>query len=195
MKDDPYVVKAVGIPSINDDLPDRIMRRYSCSALIGIRQSGKTNVLVHLVNNFYQKSYSLIMIISPSVFIDPTWKSLKKHKNVVFFDRCTNAILGDIYKTQKERFEKGEELLLIIDDFGVNRQLGAMIDVIAARGRHIKMQFIMTSQYFRCLTPVFRNNVDHMLVWRLTNKEFAKIAEDCPQVSEDEFIAIAREAT
>ena len=193
--EDLFKVVPVGVPPINDDLPDRIPRRYHCSALIGCRGAGKTNLLVHLVNNFYQKTYSMILILSPNAFLDPTFKSLRKHRNVVFFDRCSNKILHDIYETQKERFAKGGELLLILDDFGVNRNLGKMIDEIAARSRHLRLQFIMSAQYFRNLTPVFRNNVDQMLIWRLSDKEFQKVAEDIPSVPEAETIAICKEAT
>lgn len=184
-------------PIYNDDIPEDIPQRYHCTSLIGVRMSGKTCLLRHLVENYYAKAYKkdLIMVLSPTVEIDANWKSLKQYKNICFFDICTAEILLAIMQIQKERAKEGKSLLLIVDDFGSDRKLMKGIDKIASIGRHYRLQFFATFQYYRNSTSVFRNNTDQMMIWRISEKELKKIAEDLPFLEEEDFLAMAKYAT
>ncbi|KAJ3051349.1 hypothetical protein HK097_007660 [Rhizophlyctis rosea] len=91
--------------------------------LLGKRKCGKTNLICNIILSGYAKAFDSIIILSPTVFLDPTWESLKeaKHANIYFSDKVTNFTLANILQKQKETYldnPKKSATLLVLDDAG-----------------------------------------------------------------------------
>ena len=175
-------------------LPSGIPRKYQFSVIVGRRQSGKSVLLFNLIKKYYRHVFDLVLVVSPSAFLDPVWKGLENYKNVVFLDECSPEILKLILQVQEERAKQGKDLCMIIDDFGANHSLQGKLNDIATRGRHKRLMCVSSLQYLRQVHPMTRNNVDNFIIFKLTDKEFKKLAEDVVY-DEDAFLQIANTAT
>ena len=78
--------------------------------LVASSTGGKTVLIQNLILNIYKGSFERIFIFSPSVHVDDTWNSVKKHisdhmnvdteKEKTYFEEYNPEALNQIIKTQ-----------------------------------------------------------------------------------------------
>ena len=130
------IVKPIDIPEYKyknskyDMMPSLPFR----GILVASSTGGKTVLIQNLILNIYKGSFERIFIFSPSVHVDDTWNSVRKHisenmnvdteKEKTYFEEYNPEALNQIIKTQHKviDFQKNKQkdlhsILIVIDDF------------------------------------------------------------------------------
>jgi hypothetical protein len=119
-----------------------------CSLIVGRRGSGKSSLILKqlLKGGVYHKQFNLIVIISPTVCLDPKWRKLDQ-EGIVFFDEYQDEIIDTLIEEQTECFRK-RKTLVIMDDCANERvhKTSKSLGKLACNGRHLGISVIFSSQ-------------------------------------------------
>ena len=158
---------------------ERVLKRIPISmALIGKRRSGKTHLLIKMLNSkYFRDTFEKIYIFSPTIELDPTWQKVRnifdsEDTRFTLFDKFEPDVLEAILELQKKTIpKKRSDILIIIDDFAekLKGQRGNILELLATKGRHFKASFIFTSQKYNSIHPIIRNNADEFVFFRVSN--------------------------
>lgn len=168
---------------------EKVFKRIPISmALIGKRRSGKTYLLIKMLNSkFFRDTFDKVYVFSPTIELDSTWEKVRdmfdpEDDRYVMFDKFDPEILESILELQKKTIAtKRKDILIIIDDFAekLKGQRGNVLEQLATKGRHFKTSFIFTSQKYNSIHPIIRNNVDELIFFRVSNNlELKTIVEE-----------------
>jgi len=187
---------------IKDRSPPWSPRKFFALSIVGSRTSGKTNLVAWCLLNGWLDNYKNVVIFSPSVTFDKTWTSVEDYDNILASDECSDAILNQVMDHQKRLWRKSHknDLLIIVDDFSsVMRTKGGFtktLDKIFSTARHYGTSICITAQFLNHISPTCRLNSTNVIVFRLNDKEYTKLAEEYRMfLSDKEFIQNAIEAT
>ena len=159
------------------------------SMLCGPSSSGKTVLLSNMILDIYKDCFSRIYVWSPSVNVDSTWGPVKDYirdhikpsdREHIYFDSYEPAELEQVINTQqkvidyqKEQTHKDSyQILIIIDDFAddVNfTRKSQLLHQLYIRGRHYMISTITATQSYKQISPIVRNNLTHLFIYRLRN--------------------------
>jgi hypothetical protein len=153
--------------------------------------------------NGWLKNYKNTLIFSPSITFDKTWTAIEDERNVLVSEECNDAILEDVLKKQKALYRKSKknDLLIILDDFSsILRSKGGgfskTLDKLFSTCRHFATSIVVTAQYFSHISPTCRLNSTNLVVFRLNDKEYRKMAEEYRIfLTDKEFIDMAIDST
>ena len=155
-----------------------------CWTLLGKRQSGKTLLLVNLVRA-YQKKMDLIVLLAPTLHLDPKWKAVSHYDNVIGSDQVNNDVLAQIVQAQKERFDREHpedyQCLLIVDDAGNDfrrAKLRQMMNVLYTTFRHYGGNRICGVQSLQHMESTQISNSSQWCIWDTNQRQLKKIATD-----------------
>lgn len=155
-----------------------------CWTCLARRASGKTLMLINLVRA-YKRQMDLIIILSPTLHLDPQWKAVAGYDNVIGSDTVDNEVLTQILQTQKARFNPEEpsayQCLLIIDDSGNDfrrAKLRAMLDVLYTTFRHYGGNLITACQSLQHMEGAQVSNSSQWCLWDTNQRQLKKIATD-----------------
>ena len=157
--------------------------------IIGPSESGKTNTLVHLINNLHpiDRIYLYVKDIHEPKYeylINKREQAGIKNLNdpnafIEYLDDM-NDVLDDINNYNKNRDKK---VLIVFDDMiadiEYNKNFKRIIKELFYRARKINVSIVfITQSYFRALKDA-RLNSTHYIIMKINNKkEFKKIAEE-----------------
>lgn len=164
---------------IKDKTDPRLPRKYAFVVYNGARFSGKTLNIAVITKKCLKKHYSTTIIFTPNPS-DPNWNPLRDSKKVHIFDRISNEILNYIHEEQLKEFVRSgrkKDLLLIIDDYNMQRGHKKALDELAARGRNAGITCIISSQYFYHNSPAVRSNATNWIIYRPLKSELKKMVE------------------
>lgn len=90
---------------------------------------------------------------------------------------------------------KVQKVLLILDDLATDRKNWNADDTIrqlATKGRHRHISIILSSQYYYLFPPVFRSNVDYLLVGKTDARSIKLISEShvIPPLKKDDLVEL-----
>mgnify|MGYP000220188333 CR=1 FL=1 len=156
---------------------------------------GKTSTIVSMILGPYRKIFSEIHIYSPSVHIDSSWEPViefaKGLESSSFNSEWDEDGLRELLDKQKadikllkdSKTEKPlPQILVIVDDWADTPMLHNSTNILTTlmiRGRHLAVSCWVSSQHLRAISPVIRNNVKFMCIWKLRNaKEIAVLMEE-----------------
>ena len=192
------------LQSDHEHLPRTPLRCY----IYGPSGSGKTVLLENLITRLYRKGdkscWTRVFVFSPTVHVDPLWKSVKRFAynelgtqpdQPCFFDHFDDEQVERILKEQRAVVAKVKELkrnkewrgpfpqvLLVLDDLLDDQHAmrnSKLLWELAARGRHALVNLIVASQYVRGAHPILRSNVTSWICFAPRNeKEANAIAEE-----------------
>ena len=157
------------------------------SMLVGPSGSGKTVLLTNMIFDIYKGCFSRIYIWSPSIEVDQTWKPVKDYirdhikpndREHIYFDSYDPSELEQVIKntTESYRLPKKEihkhlyQMLTVIDDFadGTNfTRKSQLLHQLYIRGRHYMISTITSTQVYKQILPIVRNNITHLFIYRL----------------------------
>ena len=157
--------------------------------IIGPSDSGKTNTLLHLINNLHpiDKIYLYAKDIGEDKFNylinkreQTGIKNLNDSKAFIEHSDDMSDALGDIKNYNKNRDKK---LLIVFDDMisdiEYNNNFRKIIKELFFRGRKINVSVVfITQSYFRALKDARLNRMHYILMEINTKNELKKIAEE-----------------
>lgn len=173
-------------------------RREWIIAVVGRKGSGKTSLIVNLLSSsFFRKKYDNIILISPS-HRDEKLKPLIEELTAdgKFYDRLTNDNLIEImnnineYNDEFKEKHKGKipkNLLLIDDslaDLPLSSQKQSAFNKLMTNHRHAHTSIILSTQKFKSLNTIARNNLDGLIAFRTSNQ--GEIDSMCDEFGIDE---------
>jgi len=161
---------------------EKILDDVLSMLLIGKRRSGKSFLLVEMLNSaYFKKRFKHVFLFSPTVQLDKTWRSLN-NKNITFFDTFKEEEIQDILEMQKLIHEDDrQEILIILDDFSerLKAKHNSILNKLATKGRHFKASYIFTSQKYNSVPTIIRNNSDQLIFFQISNNlEFKTIVDE-----------------
>ena len=164
--------------------------------IIGSVRSGKTNYLINALRNgddFYGSDFwDQYKIISNTLNNDSKGKYFKDA-----FDDCedhyTDKMIQELITSQKKYEREDMPTMLILLDDILSRDFKKTNDIsfLCSKFRHYEMSIFLTTQSFRAVSNIIRNNATNILIFRQNNqKELEKIKEEYSELcgSEEMFM-------
>ena len=161
---------------------EKVLKRIPLAmCIIGKRRSGKTKLLIDMLNSkYFKKTFDQIFLFSPTVSLDKSFESVK-NEAVVGYDFYSEEVIEDILKLQKMKGDNRKDILIILDDLAekLKGRRGNVLEQLATKGRHFNCSFIFTSQKYNAIPTVIRNNTDEIIFFRVSNnQELKTISEE-----------------
>ena len=152
--------------------------------IIGSVRSGKTNYLINALRNgddFYGEDYwDAYKIISNTLNND----TKGKYFTDAFADcedHYTDQMIKELVSSQKKYSREDMPTMLILLDDILSRDFKKTNDItyLCSKFRHYEMSIFLTTQSFRSVGTIIRNNATNVLIFRQNNaKELEKIKEE-----------------
>ena len=158
------------------------------SMLVGPSGSGKTVRLTNMILDMSKGCFSRIYIWSPSIEVGQTWKPVKDYirdhtkpndREKCYPDSYDPSELEQVINTQqkvtnyKNRKHKYlYQILVVIDDFADDTNFtrkSQLLHQLYIRGRHYMISTITSTQVYKQISPIVRNNMTHLFIYRLRN--------------------------
>lgn len=178
----PAVTKDYGM--IQEGLPRPTNGGFAFT-LLGKRKAGKTNLVCRMIlDGGYSKAFDNIIVMSPTVFLDRTYTSLKKLDNVLVTDQVSNENLQNILSRQKDNFledPKHSATLLVLDDCGNHlraKECRKLVDIFYSTARQYNMSIICNVQSVTMLTSLQLSNTQYWSIWALDGRAIKKISNE-----------------
>ena len=182
-----------------NDIHSNLPGMPSLCLIIGSVRSGKSNLLVNFFCNpeFYKGRFDVVKIISTTLNSDAKGKILKKHFDCS--DHYEDGMIDAIKQEQSQYEEKKDRptYALVLDDvltkdFSKNNA----VSFFSTRYRHYIDFYVISTQTFRAVSGMIRNNAQSVLIARQQNqKELEKIAEEYGSLvgGSDNFMKLYKE--
>lgn len=151
--------------------------------VVAPRKSGKTVVLSNLVSRLLldygpktQQYFQHIILISPTANLDESAVSLIDVCDEVY-DRYDDSIVEKL-KASSEEFNYEYPMLLILDDILGLLPRHSDLSSFITKNRHYNISVIVTSQHFRAVSNLIRENACGLIVFKLSNAAEMKAFSD-----------------
>jgi hypothetical protein len=173
--------------------------------LVGRSGSGKTNLCQHILTSPYLfgNTFDAIYLYT-KIKPDPELvKTLGIPKDCIKEDYTENDVKEIFDKSmaavEKQGFKNCPKILMLFDDFVNDRKTmkSKTMSKLAIGNRHAGLSYMLLTQYYKKLTPVFRTNATYIAVFPSSLAELEKLAEEqCPaNMSKKEFIKVLQYGT
>ena len=162
------------------------------SILLGPSGTGKTTVMANLLLNHYRGCFQRIYIWSPTMGVDRVWDKIKDYcekelhqveskTDRYYFDSYHHEDMQKVIDTQFKVIEWQKKnghtqlyaICIIVDDFADNpkicRSQNSLLSTLFIRGRHAQASTLVSTQKFRCLSPIIRSQITEIYVFPLRN--------------------------
>ena len=136
--------------------------------IVGSTGSGKTYTLLKILEKEMFQEFTYIFLICP------TYENNKTYKEWIFKDDPKFFVLNvsqenvEAYLSLIERNYRNTNSMIILDDCAFcqieKNKTSSLVD-FAFHGRHAGFSTVVISQRFRAITPAFRDNCQHVLVF------------------------------
>ena len=200
----PHILKVRDIDpdSAFADLHPNIPQMPSLLLIIGSVRSGKSNLITNLFCNpaFYKDKFEIVRIISTTLHADPKGKILEKHFDCDshYEDHMIEDIKQSqgIYDEEKDGVRRPTFALVLDDVLTKDFSKSNEVSFFATRFRHYIDMYCISTQTFRAVSGLIRNNATDVVICRQQNqKELEKIAEEYGGNvgGEDNFMAMYRD--
>jgi len=204
MESKPRKKKVPKVLKVNDvleknkykDVHEFLPKAQFLTLIIGSVRSGKTNYLINALRNgddFYGEDYwDAYKIISNTLNND----TKGKYFTDAFADcedHYTDQMIKELIQSQKKYEREDMPTMLILLDDILSRDFKKTNDItyLCSKFRHYEMSIFLTTQSFRSVGTIIRNNATNVLIFRQNNaKELDKIKEEYSELcgSEELFM-------
>tara|TARA_B100000902_G_scaffold370311_1_gene395314 strand:- start:401 stop:1171 length:771 start_codon:yes stop_codon:yes gene_type:complete len=159
-----------------DNLHPTLINRNHIANFCGKSGSGKTNLLVNLLNKnkkngirqSYKRVFHDIIIVSPSLssFDDSIFDDISPEKKFVELNSDTLEFIDEFTQANTE---ENKNTLIIFDDVGSSLKNGEnerLLGLLTQKYRHIRTSFWFLTQKFRDLPTKLRANLSAIYLFR-----------------------------
>jgi len=184
--------------------PLSLLDRYHAMAFIGRAGSGKTSMIVSMLQNkkpkIFRKRFENIIVIMPK-------SSRASLKNNIFdknlsedklFNELDENIIDEIISKIEEASELGEKTLLILDDVASQLKkstyLQTRLNHIIYNRRHLHCCLWMALQTYSSLPLTCRKNLSHAFIWKPAKKEAENLFQELFEMKKETVSEIMNEA-
>jgi len=161
--------------------------------------SGKSSFAYTLVNTWFKKYFDEFVAFVQTKDSHDVWEKVKQRG--IFVGEYTpekfQQYLTDLEKTQLERKKKGKfplRVCILFDDYASKNLTSVRADNpltnLALNHRHLNISIVFATQKIKtCLTPVYRNSLSHLAIFRIPKRDVMAVAEDFsePSLTPKEF--------
>lgn len=167
-------------------------------------RTGKSNLIVNMIYNNYEKSFDNIIYISPNVYNDNTLaENVAKDENIMKIDDISdlNSTLEAIIKIMKDQRtshdedDKKKHTLLILDDCLGELRKGKQLQKLLSKYRHYHISVIITTQGFKAVDNICRSCATGYIIFKNGNNKELKMMNDEFSGSFPNFMVLYEEAT
>ena len=156
--------------------------------------SGKSYLLIMLLRRIFVDMFDTIYILSGSIHLNTDFDEFENVNNVILISHPTTQDLDNIIDEQElckqETLLKNKQagrtkfrcprILVYLDDIldsGVARFTGAA-DTIAARGRHMEISMVVSTQRIKGISVVLRDQSKYIFIFELLQGEIEKFMNE-----------------
>lgn len=175
------------------DLINNYFNKSNTTAIIGNPGSGKTSLLIHLVN-IYKKCFHSVYVF----MAEESRNSIKKSPFDVLpedqlFDEITPENIDEVYIRMKEDAKDGYFSLVIFDDLQdslkdpiIVKKLGKFV----ANRRHLRAVNILILQNFKALDAKIRKNITNLILFNLDKTQMKTVYDEVIKIPKKDFIEV-----
>jgi len=171
--------------------------------LVAKRKSGKSQLLRYIISKNKHK-FDKMFLVCPTQAINDFYEESLFKKNDIFenySDNWVNALMkkmGEI-NAKKTNDKECKHVLLVLDDVCSDTDFhhSKTLKQLATKGRHYKVSLFITCQYLYHVPPIFRSNVDWMLVGQINSQGLEILTSEfiAGEITKPEFIKMYYKAT
>ena len=171
--------------------------------LVAKRKSGKSQLLRYIISKNKHK-FDKMFLVCPTQAINDFYEESLFKKNDIFenySDNWVNALMkkmGEI-NAKKTNDKECKHVLLVLDDVCSDTDFhhSKTLKQLATKGRHYKVSLFITCQYLYHVPPIFRSNVDWMLVGQINSQGLEILTSEfiAGEITKPEFIKMYYRAT
>ena len=149
--------------------------------LVGSTGSGKTYTLLKILENELFQKFNYIFLINPTYEDNDTYQEWKYKYDEKFIVLNISQHLVEPYLSLIMRNYRNTNSAIILDDVAASqsvKQRTSSLVELGFSGRHAGFSTIVISQHFRAITPAFRDNAQHILVfYTLDESDFEAVSK------------------
>ncbi len=163
------------------DIHDNLPKMPCLGLLIGSVRSGKSNLLVNFFMNesFYKGKFDTVTFISNTLHTDNKGVLLSKYFDT--HDHYEDSMISGIMKEQSQykRDERPSYALILDDILTQDFSKSNAVSFFSTRFRHYIDFYLISTQSFRAVSGMIRNNANAVFICRQQNRmELDKISEE-----------------
>lgn len=173
--------------------------------IVAKRDSGKSYLLKWLVTQ-YKEDFNKIFVICPTENVNKFYQKNEFIKGNCIYDSYdesfVNSLITKMTKCNEGKDKKSadfKQVLLILDDLvaDTNFHNSPSLKKLYARGRHVGIAVIITSQYLYAIPPIARANSDYVVVGQLNKQGLDILCEEfiTAGLTKEEFINIYKNSS
>ena len=136
--------------------------------LIGSTGSGKTYTLLKILENELFQKFTYIFLLCPTYEDNKTYQEWKYKYDEKFIVLNISQEYVEAYLSLIMKNYRNTNSMIILDDCSacqsVKQRTSSLVE-LAFSGRHAEFSTIVISQHFCSITPAFRDNCQHILVF------------------------------
>ena len=144
--------------------------------LVAKRKSGKSQLLRYIITKNKHR-FDKMFLICPTQAINDFYEEDLFKKEDIFDEYSDNWVTSLMNKMAKinakiKNDKDCKHVLLVLDDVCSDTDFhhSKTLKQLATKGRHYKVTLFITCQYLYHVPPIFRSNVDYMLVGQINSQ-------------------------
>jgi ABC-type dipeptide/oligopeptide/nickel transport system ATPase component len=178
---------------LNEDPLLKNMNKSFCCGLIGKAGSGKTSLMVALIQTpkklkkVFNKIYVFMPNSSRNSMKDNIFEILPEDQ---LFEGVSYEILSEVYENLLESTEKNEKSLLVFDDvqsYLKNKEVEVNLLHIIANRRHLRCSIFIVAQNYNKIPKNIRQSFTDMFLFNVGKEEYVNIYDENINLSKIDF--------
>ena len=174
---------------------------YNFTVLIGKPGSGKTSLLVSMLNQrgknkILRKVYNNILLVMPSSSIKSMKKNIfEKHDPEKMYESLSLNTMTDIRNKLDVYSSENESTLIIMDDVGSdlkNVEIQKILKQIIYNRRHMKTSIIMLCQSFLSIPREIRKLINNVVMFKPSKVEFENFTNELYESKKNKVIDLLK---
>jgi adenylate kinase family enzyme len=184
---------------LNEHPLTALLNVYGFLSVIGRPGSGKTSLAISFITdkNVYKKTHNHVLILMPENSINSLKNNpFKKLDQDNIYGELTDDTIANVYNKINGYSKENEKTILFLDDMTASLKSTAFIQqtlkTLIYNRRHLKLNIIITAQSFCNISLDIRKNIQNLILFKPSKKEFELVFEELFESKKDLFLSIMK---